>query len=176
MSARWDELTDQYNRRKGEAAAAVGMAAAGGGSGASRSATNSGGGGGSGAKSNEVAAAQEAVSISISECEDVLQCRAVFAYAHVPTLPSWKGSLTDAWGLCLCVLYACFCVCMLLVYTCQCVQAMNEAVMRSRREAESAREAARAAARLKTQQAERVDELRQKQSAVRCHHCHRQSR
>ena len=46
--------------------------------------------------------------------------------------------------------------------------AMNEAVMRSRREAESAREAARAAARLKTQQAERVDELRQKQSTVRC--------
>ena len=45
--------------------------------------------------------------------------------------------------------------------------AMNEAVMRSRREAESAREAARAAARLKTQQAERVDELRQKQSSVR---------
>jgi hypothetical protein len=88
MSARWDELTDQYNRRKGEAAAAVGMAAAGGGGGASRSATNSGGGGGSGAKSDEVAAAQEAVSISISECEDVLQCRAVFAYMHVPTLPA----------------------------------------------------------------------------------------
>ena len=46
--------------------------------------------------------------------------------------------------------------------------AMNEAVMRSRREAEGAREAARAAARLKAQQAERVDELRQKQSNVRC--------
>lgn len=40
---------------------------------------------------------------------------------------------------------------------------MNAAVMRSRREAESAREQARAAARLKTQQTERVDELRQKQ-------------
>jgi hypothetical protein len=111
MSARWDELTDQYNRRKGEAAAAVGMAAGGGG-GASRSATNSGGGGGSGAKSDEVAAAQEAVSISISECEDVLQCRAVFAYMHVPTLPDGRKDHSQTHGVCVCVycMHASVCV------------------------------------------------------------------
>ena len=111
MSARWDELTDQYNRRKGEAAAAVGMAAGGGG-GASRSATNSGGGGGGGTKSNEVAAAQEAVSISISECEDVLQCRAVFAYMHVPTLPDGRKDHSQTHGVCVCVycMHACVCV------------------------------------------------------------------
>jgi hypothetical protein len=124
MSARWDELTDQYNRRKGEAAAAVGMAAGGGG-GASRSATNGGGGGGSGAKSNEVAAAQEAVGISISECEDVLQCRAVFAYMHVPTLPDGRKDHSQTHGVCVCVycMYASVCACV-----CVCVYCMHASV------------------------------------------------
>ena len=105
MSARWDELMEQYAERKREAGAGAAVpgpkAAQSGGSSCTSSASHT--------KTDEVgaaAAAQEA--------------------------------------------------------------AMNEAVMRSRREAENAREAARAAARLKAQQAERVDELRQKQSTVRC--------
>ena len=100
MSARWDELMEQYNERKSEA-----------GAGAAVPGPRSGQSGG-------------------SSC-----------------MPAAPHNKTDEVGA---------------------AAAMNEAVMRSRREAESAREAARAAARLKAQQAERVDELRQKQSTVRC--------